>query len=801
MSRIAKDKPYRTLINGFITEATGLTFPENCAQDIDNCDIELKGTVRRRLGLNEEANGYTVGQGRLVDTMSGILDGGPYANSLPLNGICPQANLAVTVHIWPHPGGRTDLNFIVWQIGNRLIVRNWDSEPVSSPTGITSIVTGNVEFILDDQTTGVIYNTNATLAMQQELQSSAGFGRLWFTGTHVLPFYLDLDPIALVLTVQPVGYDASNSEYLHGRMSIRDFNGVPDGLSTTQWPTTLTDEHRYNLWNQGWDDDKITAYTALTPVRYPSNAQQWILGKDSTGAFNPGLLTEQDFGTGKAPKGRAIFHALLGDRDSAFVGQQYNNITDGPTDYEPLTFNGKYDEKALASFTSTAFYAGRVWFAGDDNPKRPNGVYFSKTLSQITDSGIYMQEGDPTAEHFSDLLATDGGVIYITEAGNILKLMPYGSGLCVFADNGVWFIYGGTGTGGFTATNYSVEKITATGLLSAKSVVQTDTALFYFAQNSVQTVALPQTGIVPMVQDIALSKIFTYYATIPRVAREQAQACFDTISKKVFWSWLSADDYNYPQFQSCYNTMLILDTRTGAFTKYSFTESEAAPYFFNGPAFPKRAITTPLVLDSVVTSAGQVVTSTGDPVVVFVPSDETIEFLNSVKVTMLDGPATSLRVAEFYDTNFRDYRTMTSYIVQDYASYVITGEEILEDLQRNKQATYIHTFFKRTETGFETDVSGQIVLKNPSGATMVARWDWNITAGGHRWSSPQNVYRYRRPFGVPSVGGDLDTGDSIVYNKSKARGKGRSLSIRFDSVSQKDFQLLGWSVPYTIAEV
>lgn len=807
MTRIAQDKPYRTLIGGFITEATPLTFPENSAQDIDNCDIELKGDVRRRLGLNEEANGFTIGQGLLADRVNLPEDGGPFSITPAGPQTCPQANLAITAWTWPHPGSVPNLNFIVFQIGNTMIVRNWDAQPVSSPAGILDVLgISFTEFQIDDPTTGVIFNTTASLGQSIPLQAAPGFGHLFFTGPHVIPFYLALDPKTLQLSMSPVGYDPTNTSYANGRMDIRDFNGVNDGILNSVQPPSLSDLHRYNLWNQGWGDNLINTYQSGVPGNtYPSNSQQWILGIDaSTGNFSATVLAQQDFGTGEAPKGRGIIHALFGNKDASFAGQEYssgNNGT-GTTAYGALSFNGTQDERATTGFTTTAFYAGRIWFSGAVNPSRPNGIYFSATLQDITDCGIYMQVGDPTAQNFNALLATDGGVIYLTEAGTILKLMAYGSGILVFADNGVWFIYGGTGTGGFTATNYSVEKVSATGLLSPTSLAQSDTSTFYFATNSIQAVTLPETGIVPVVSDVAQTKVFTYYASIPQVARANANGCFDPISKKVFWSWLSAPTYSYPTFQSCYNNMLILDTRTGAFSKYSFTDSLTGPYFMNGPAFPKRTITTPEVLDYVVTATGGgVVTASGGQVEVFVEASETTEFLNSVKVCCIDGSAQALRVMEFYDTSFFDYNTMGSYVPQDYDSFVQTGQETLQDVQRNKQATWVHAFFNRTETEWITDVSGNLVMNNQSGCTMVCQWDWNNTAAGGRWSAPQSIYRYRRPV-LPQESGDpIDTGDAVVYTKSKARGRGRALSILFSSVTGKDFQLLGWSVPYTAAQV
>lgn len=777
MARATQDKGYRTFVNGFITEATGLTFPENSCRDIDNCDIELKGTVRRRLGLNEEPGGYSMAVGDLDNTTnSGSVLSGPYSRLPTASESCAREEIAVTAHPWPQPGGAANLNFIVFQIGNRIFVQDWDADAVSDPAAIAEHVTGPTSFLVDDPSTGFVYNTSHIEAAKVPMQSTPGFGHLWMTSTALIPFYLEYDTATETIAIHPVGFDAADASAQFGRLSIRDFNGVSDGLAIDNQPATLSTLHRYNLLNQGWTSTQYNDYFA-GQGKYPSNSQQWILGKDSSDVFDDALLVKQDFGNSPAPKGRGVLHALLGDRDSVFSG---------------VSFADAQDEKSDTSFASCAFFAGRVWFSGERNQKRPNGVYFSKTLQKITDAGTLMQENDPTSEHFSDLVATDGGVIYITEAATILRLIPFGAGLLVMATNGIWFIYGGEG--GFTATNFSTEKVSATGIIGASTVAATDQQVVFFAENSVHVVALPERGVIPAVIDIAEAKIFSYYGLINRSARARANACYDSISKKVFWSWQDVD----PESQTgLYDRMLILDSRTGAFTKYSFVSGEVG-YFGNGVVFPKRSITRPQTLETVVTvTDGTVTHSVSGDVVAFVDGVDEDEFLNSIKVVILDGVVEGLHIGEFYDTNFRDYRTMTSYTPQDFVSYVITGDEIAGDMQRNKQATFLHNFFNRTEIGFEIDTAGQLIAKRPSGCTVVARWDWHNTAAGGRWSDAQRAYRYRRPYNPVDVNDTFDTGEEIVYTKLKIRGKGRALTLRYESESQKDFQLLGYSVAFT----
>jgi len=65
---------------GFITESTGLNFPENAATDTDNCEYTLIGDVDRRLGIDLEANAVI---------------------SLPVD----RTNKAISTYKWNNVGG------------------------------------------------------------------------------------------------------------------------------------------------------------------------------------------------------------------------------------------------------------------------------------------------------------------------------------------------------------------------------------------------------------------------------------------------------------------------------------------------------------------------------------------------------------------------------------------------------------------------------------------------------------------------------------------------------------------------
>lgn len=690
---------------------------------------------------------------------------------------------AISTHLWSAPNGDGTKNFQVFQVGNTLFFRDLEQEAVSNITG-TFVPEASAELSFDGVGTGFIYNTTSSEAAKVKLQSTTGAGRIWFTSKAVVPFYAELSDDGATIILKAVGseYATVGVEAVTGKRSIRDVNGVEDYLDLDETPTTLTEEHLYNLLNQGWPSSRINTYFT-SETSYPSNAMQWFLGKTGDDTFDPDLLLVQDFGTSRSPRGRTIIDALLGSKDG--IAHSVSGI-DSPIDFEEAE-----DEKATTGWQTIAFYAGRIWYAGEANSKRPGCVYFSKTLQTPKDASILMQVNDPTSEHYNDLLATDGGYIPIPEADDIRKLVPYGAGILVFAGNGVWFVYGGEG--GFTANNYSVEKLTSTGIIGADTVVRTDQAVYFWADNSVHVVVYNDQSPLPIVQDIGQSRIFKYYQLISRDARNNATSCYDPIAKKAFWFWLDDDDaVNYP---SLYNRALILDTRTSAFTTYSFTVDKNT---LIGPccAFPRETPTEPSTTEVVFDSTGEtVVDSNMDDVFVFVTDNNLSvnDLVNSIKVVVVSGPEQGIRIAEFFDLGFKDYTDFPGIEQANYTSYLVPGEEILGDLQRNKTITYLNSYFLRTETGFYEDLTP----RKPSGCTVVARWDWHVTAAGNRWSNSQVAYRYKRAYSPVDADDTFDTGEEIVYTKLKLRGWGRAVTLKYESVEGKDFRLLGYALAFS----
>lgn len=106
-------------------------------------------------------------------------------------------------------------------------------------------------------------------------------------------------------------------------LHVRDFELVDDGLTASETPTSLTDNHKYNLFNAGWfvskrDEDQsnfpltatVTAYYNKFS-KYPSNADSVGVGMITNGTgdltFDPDFVRDAGLGNSLSPRGHYVF--------------------------------------------------------------------------------------------------------------------------------------------------------------------------------------------------------------------------------------------------------------------------------------------------------------------------------------------------------------------------------------------------------------------------------------------------------------------------------------------------------------
>lgn len=397
-----------SFINGLVTEATGLNFPEKAVTETYDCIFDIDGSLYRRTGFDLEENF----QNKTID----------------------KSNKAIKTYLWQNVAGDGNVTLAVVQVGNTIYFYE---------TNGTGIFSGGAQAT----TVALTAVAGAPIVDTVEAQFCDGNGFLIITHPYCEPMRISYDVAAHTAT-------ASNIT-----LQIRDFEGaVTDPYAVDFRPTatlaTLNVPHNYNLRNQGWNTTNLTAWdTAQTTM--PSSADVMWRFKDTASNFDATApaLARVIAGNTPAPKGHYVLNLANQDRDTA----------SGLTGVAATT-------TGFQRPAACAFFSGRVFYAGINASGFNSKIYFTQIIENVSQYGNVYQVNDPTSQDLFDLLPSDGGVISIPEAGTIYKMFTVPGGLCVFAANGVWYLTGSTGLG-FTASDYAQLKIADIGTISDTSFV------------------------------------------------------------------------------------------------------------------------------------------------------------------------------------------------------------------------------------------------------------------------------------------------------------------------------------------
>jgi hypothetical protein len=677
--------------NGLVTEATGLSFPENAVTETDNCVFDPISIVSRRDGIDYES-GHTT-----FATFS--------------------HNVAVVEYLWETVGGNGNLSVHVQQIGDYLYFFN-----VNSNTSLSSQLLQIMQFPFP---TGPLDTMPA--------QFAHGLGRLIVTHPHCEPFYVEYNRDTGVFSREQI------------LVYTRDFKGVePHPVSRLD---TITTEHRYNLFNQGWPIFRQQEFRGKAGY-YPSDYEVWWLYKRPdqygnevflpTDIFNwQTALDNLDRGNSPAPKGSALLYEFYQDRSGASNIPGLPVVTSGI--YRPGT---------------CAFHAGRVFYSGVDYEEFSSKVYFSQIVEGPKQFGKCHQENDPTSQYSSDLLPSDGGVISIPDVGTIRKLWSINNSLLVVGTNGVWEITGSSGIG-FAATDYTVKKISSLATLSALSFVNVNGVPLWWGQDAILAASPGQTGSLS-IQNISDAKIKSFFDDILPGNRLYVKGAYN--SKEGLVQWVYRDGAAPPASGNYgYNRILNFNTRNQCFYPWTIpgTVAEIKGIF----AVEGQGEYT--ASEAILNNASAAVTDN-----VLAPVTITTTIVGS---TSSEFKYTTVNVNTFQWTfSEADIGVRSDWTEAEegipFTSYFVSGYKTRGNALTKTQTNYIR-FFNNGEGLFH----------------FWTRWDFANSASTGRWSSPQIC--------------NFDDGSTVDVQsrRKKIRGHGLTLQIVVQSFEDEDFNIIGWS--------
>lgn len=740
MAQEATIKQYSNFAKGLMTEATPLNFPDDYSLAEENMLLNIDGSRERRDGMEYEAGGS------ITTTTVG------------------NANVRMAFFKWEFADNRSGNQIGVVQVDAELWFMDLTEEIPSanllnsgSAVSLASYVTtpGTIPELSFAAISGVLLCTSD--AFDQPLKIS------YATGTDTVS-----------VTTQSV--------------LVRDLWGVDDGLDIDENPVALTDKHKYNLMNQGWETasrvapaDKIGNYFT-TQTEYPNNTQIQSFGKDGTGAWSSATLIQTFFGKSPAPKGRFILNYF--DRGSGAAGIDATYNREAQSGVSNLD-----DDIETGMFSAVAANFGRVFWGGcqssitSGDSKSPNGsnlILFSQIVERTEQIGFCYQEADPTGEAIFDQVDSDGGFIQIPELGKVTKMVAMQNQIIVLAENGVWAIVSVDGL--FTPTTYQVNKITTSGTKSPDSVVEVEGTIVYWAESGIYQIRLDDVSQSAVAQDVTLQTIKTFYNNIDKTAKENAKGYYDNITKQIGWLYQSDADWDFASYPDFCDKELIYDLQLQAFTVNTISSKTVQSPYVCG-AVLGESLNTNTLIEEVVVNGDPVVVG-GDPVEQ--TTQETVQTTSKLKYLTYvpQSGFVGFTLSQYSNEDFLDWGT------ENFVSFIDTGYIGFADWARKKGVPYLICHFERTEDGFD----GSLNATNESSCFVQARWEWTDSSESKRWGRSFQAYRYRRPYVPVDANDRFETGHLIITTKNKLRGHGKALSLRFESEEGKNMKLYGFSI-------
>lgn len=561
-------------VGGLVTDFHELNQPQNTTIDEDNCDLDRKGSRKRRLGIDFETD-YELSD----DNWSSA----------------EITDIYLGNSVWEAVNNDGNRDFLVVQVGSTLYYYDMAVEPVSA--GALAFSTDLTDHKFSDAV------TDAEVAASG-VSIASGKGVIFVCGEKLTPFYVEYDEDAGTITETDLD------------LRIRDFKLQSDATDYEDEPTSIDYRLRYDYFNQGWYktniyvgeagyDTLITeplldfyysrfgGWTKPKVAAYPPLSKIWWIGQATPDGdkhnhirFDISWYVTPYVGNLLAPLGHYIVDPFNVDRSgvSGVDGFDIEQSNDRPT--------------------AVAFYAGKVFYGWK------NQIFYSQTLLEdFTVAAKCHQQADPTAEDINNLIATDGGVIPLQYSGEIIAMVPYENSLLIFCTNGVWALGGSTVGQSFSADSFGLYKISSVGAISQRSVVLIDGVPFWWSKLGIYAIMSTQSKQGFEVKNILDKKAQLFYDAIPGVSKLYASGAYDYLKKVIVWVYNNDDTAIDSNVYFC-NRVLNYDVLLSAFFPYTLSDlPDLTPRVAD--VFARSNVSRETTTVNVVDSLGVVVTDSG----------------------------------------------------------------------------------------------------------------------------------------------------------------------------------------------
>lgn len=525
MPRTESKATVNNFVGGLVSDFHELNNPPNTTVDENNCDLDRKGSRKRRLGIDFET-GSSASAAAWTES--------------------EWATLYTKTFEWDSVAEDGDINFLVIQGGAVLSFYDLNFETLAE---------GELPFTINlEDFRAPAYLSTASFPVQ----IASGKGALFVVGEAIEPFYIQYDPIANTISTTTIN------------IKVRDLALQDHALDYITQVSAVTPQQKYDLFNQGWnsfcavDSDETSSkphqnvfdwYKAHSRGKtYPPKSKSWWIGKvtnvnSGVEQFDPGPYDNTYVGNQLAPLGTFILDAFNKNRTAV------SGIPGLPVEVES------------SRPAAVAFGSGRVFYGFK------NKLLFSQVIEDdFTVAGNCFQAADPTAEKLSDLVATDGGVIQIIDSSEIFALFSFENSIFAFSVAGVWSIGGSAVGSGFSATDFSIYKVSEVGALNARSLISVEGTPVWWSKLGIYMLQGDPTKQGYSVVNILEQKLQLFYNAIPPLSKTRATGAYDATKKTITWLYNSTEN---TLGNNIYvgNTLLNFDTVLKAFYKYTISDT------------------------------------------------------------------------------------------------------------------------------------------------------------------------------------------------------------------------------------